>query len=54
MEWITNEAVRAFLAYLFGYGMLALLIALAWSVSMWFLPAEKWEKDAMTETFGRK
>lgn len=53
MEWITNETVRFVLACTFGFGAISLLCALLWSVAMWFLPAEQWEEDAMTETFGR-
>ncbi len=43
-----------FLSYFFFVGAFALLGTLIWSVAMWFLPAEKWEKDAIVATFGRK
>lgn len=45
--------IHAALACVFVVGTILLAGALLWSVAMWFLPAEPWEKDAMTETFGR-
>lgn len=54
MEWITDPTARIILANIFGYGALALLMALVIAVGLCFLPSEKWEMDAMIETFGRK
>ncbi len=45
--------IQTVLAYTFGLGAVLLCAALLWSVAMWFLPAEPWELNAMTDTFGR-
>lgn len=54
MEWITDPTLRMILANILGYGVLVVLVGLLCAVCLCFLPAEKWEMDAMVQTFGRK